>query len=299
MRAGNAKPFGVHETHGILLRPEHRIVTASDRLGWRTLYASHQFERPYSDRYDANDDHLIIVHLSGPVQVERMLSGERAHQRIGTGGLFVLPSGRDFGVALMAPLETVHLYVRSHLLRAAARELCKGDPDKVEFMPRMGEHDLLIEQIARMTCAMMTGQQTDFFADGVSRLLAAQLVRHHSDGMQAELPRITGLTRRQMDAVRELIEEHMEETLCIDDLAAAAGLSPIHFARQFKRTTGKAPHQYLIELRVDRARALLAGDLPIAEIAYRCGFSHQEHLTRLFGRQMGTTPAAYRRLLGN
>jgi AraC family transcriptional regulator len=91
----------------------------------------------------------------------------------------------------------------------------------------------------------------------------------------------------------------MEESLSIENLAGAAGLSPIHFARQFKRTTGTSPHQFLMEARVARARDLLASRLSIAEIAYRCGFSHQEHMTRLFGRQLGVTPAAYRKSLLN
>lgn len=295
MRACSADPFKVTETHGILMHPEHRIVKSSDSLDWRTLYASHQFERPYADRFKGREDHLIIVHLSGPVRVERDLSGEHDKQRIAPGGLFVLPPDRDFGVSLMAPLETVHLYVRRSLIRAAAQELCKGDPDRIEFLPRFGERDPLIEQMGRMVCGMMADSQSDFFADGVARLLAAQIVRHHSHGLQAELPRITGLSQRQMETVQEVIEERMEESLSIDDLAASVGLSSIHFARQFKRSTGKAPHQYLIEMRIARARHLLASDLPIAEIAFRCGFSHQEHLTRLFGRQQGTTPAAYRR----
>jgi AraC family transcriptional regulator len=146
---------------------------------------------------------------------------------------------------------------------------------------------------------MLVDRQTDFFADSVARLIAAQLVRHHSTGLHATLPRITGLHPHQLEAVRELIEEKMEGPMSIDDLAAAAGLSPIHFARQFKRTTGKAPYQHLIEARVARARTLLAGTMPIAEIAFQCGFTHQEHLTRLFGRLMGITPAAYRRSLSN
>lgn len=297
MSVGSAEAFKVTETHGILMRPEHRIVQASDSLGWSTLYASHQFERPYQSSFDGRDDHLIIVHLSGPVRVERNLSGEQEKQRVVPGGMFVLPPDMDFGVSLLAPLETVHLYVRRSLIRAAARELCKGDPDKIEFLPRLGERDPLIEQMARMACGMMADGQSDFFADGVARLLAAQIVRHHSCAVQAELPRITGLSARQLEAVHAFIEDHMEDSLSIDDLAETAGLSPIHFARQFKRSTGKSPHQYLIEMRVGRARHLLAGDLPIAEIAFRCGFSHQEHLTRLFGRQQGTTPAAYRRAL--
>jgi AraC family transcriptional regulator len=54
-----------------------------------------------------------------------------------------------------------------------------------------------------------------------------------------------------------------------------------------------------MEARVTRARDLLASRLSIAEIAYRCGFSHQEHMTRLFGRQLGVTPAAYRKSIAN
>jgi AraC family transcriptional regulator len=81
------------------------------------------------------------------------------------------------------------------------------------------------------------------------------------------------------------------------DLADAAGLSPSHFARGFKASTGLPPHRYLIRLRIEHGQALLRDtDLPIAEVAAACGFAHQEHLTRAFGRWVGTTPACYRRL---
>jgi AraC family transcriptional regulator len=72
-------------------------------------------------------------------------------------------------------------------------------------------------------------------------------------------------------------------------------LSPVYFARQFRRATGVAPHQYLLRARVVRAKHLLAAtDLRIATIALDCGFCHQEHLTRAFRKQCGITPAAYR-----
>jgi AraC family transcriptional regulator len=297
MRANELSPLTAADTHGILLRPEHTIYESSDSLGWSTLYASRQQEQPYRAHFASRNDHLVVLHLSGPVKVERELSGEHSRTRVPTGGMFVLPGGRDFGVGLLAPLETLHLYIKGELLHAAAVELCHGDPESLEFLPRLGEHDPLIEQLGRMVCGMLIDRQTDFFADSVARLLAAQLVRHHSTGRQATLPRITGLNHHQLEAVRQLIEERMDEPLSIDDLAAEVGLSPIHFARQFKRSTGKAPYQYIIEARVARARTLLEGSMPIAEIAFQCGFSHQEHLTRLFGRLMGITPAAYRRSL--
>lgn len=297
MRIGAESGLTAADTHGILLRPEHEILQSSDSLDWQSFYASHQRENPYADAFGANDHHLIIVHLNGPVRIRRELSGERREARIGTGGLFVLPAQRDFGVALLAPLETVHLYVHRTLIEATVRELCRDDLDAVEFLPRMGEHDPLLEQLARLACTMIKEKQSDLFADSVARLIAAQLVRHHAIARRVELPRITGLQPSQMARVRALVAEKMEAPLSVDDMARAANLSPIHFARQFKRSTGRAPYQYIIEQRVERARELLRSDLPIAEIAVRCGFTHQEHLTRIFGRTTGLTPAAYRRSL--
>lgn len=297
MRIGAESGLTAADTHGILLRPEHEILQSSDSLDWQSFYASQQRENPYADAFGANDHHLIIVHLNGPVRIRRELSGERREARIGTGGLFVLPAQRDFGVALLAPLETVHLYVHRTLIEATVRELCRDDLDAVEFLPRMGEHDPLLEQLARLACTMIKEKQSDLFADSVARLIAAQLVRHHAIARRVELPRITGLQPSQMARVRALVAEKMEAPLSVDDMARAANLSPIHFARQFKRSTGRAPYQYIIEQRVERARELLRSDLPIAEVAVRCGFTHQEHLTRIFGRTTGLTPAAYRRSL--
>jgi len=72
-------------------------------------------------------------------------------------------------------------------------------------------------------------------------------------------------------------------------------MSTFHFAREFKRTTGTTPHQYLIKFRVDRAKALLTGsEMPLVEVSSRSGFSHQSHFTRLFRRLTGTTPQSYR-----
>jgi AraC family transcriptional regulator len=251
---------------------------------------------PYADTFGGNDHHLIIVHLNGPVRIRRELSGERREARIGTGGLFILPAQRDFGVALMSPLETVHLYVHRKLIAATVRELCDDALDSVEFLPRMGEHDPLLEQLARLACTMIKERQSDLFADSVARLIAAQLVRHHALAKRVELPRITGLQPSQIARVRALVAEKMEAPISVDDLARAANLSLIHFARQFKRSTGRAPYQYIIEQRVERARDLLRGDLPIAEIAVRCGFTHQEHLTRILAgrRALPRPPIAVR-----
>ena len=70
--------FGVEETHGILWRPENRVYAKSDGRGWSSLYASTQRETPYAAEYPAVQDHLIILHLDGPVGVRRRLGAAGA-----------------------------------------------------------------------------------------------------------------------------------------------------------------------------------------------------------------------------
>ena len=115
--------------------------------------------------------------------------------------------------------------------------------------------------------------------------------------MSADLAR--GLSERQLRRVEDYIEAHLERDIGVDDLAEAAGLSPVYFARQFKTRTGTAPYRYLLVARIARAkRMLLADELPICEIALACGFCHQEHLTRAFKANVGLSPAAFRRARG-
>jgi AraC family transcriptional regulator len=295
MREG-AKPFTVRETHGILWRSEHDIEASSDRLGWSSLYVSMQRERPYQDSYRASDDHLIIVHRDGPVRIRRDLCGERAERVVQPGGLFVLPAQRDFAVQLGGCLSTIHLYVRDSLIREAAAELAIGDGAKIEIVPRLGEHDAMIEHTAQTACELIRESLAgEWFAESFARVLAVQLVSKHSTARLAPLQPKHGLRKGCVHSIDAFIEANLGEPITLADMANVAALSPIHFARQFKKSTGRSPHQYLLHARVETAKRLLRADLSIAEVACQCGFSHQEHLTRIFGRLVGVTPAAYRR----
>ena len=104
-----------------------------------------------------------------------------------------------------------------------------------------------------------------------------------------------GLSPGAMRRVREYVEVHLGESIDLSMLAAAAGLSVHHFARQFKQSAGVTPHVYLTQQRVERARDLLVQtDLPLAEIALVVGFFDQGHLARHFRHRLGTTPREFR-----
>jgi len=104
-----------------------------------------------------------------------------------------------------------------------------------------------------------------------------------------------GLAAWQQRAVTAYIEEHLAEDLSLSELAAVAYLSPYHFARLFKASTGFAPHQYVIGRRIERAKLLLSTmNWSLAAIAHAVGFAHESHLALHFRRLTGLTPRHYR-----
>ena len=82
----------------------------------------------------------------------------------------------------------------------------------------------------------------------------------------------------------------------LDEVASACNLSRGTFLRSFRETTGKTPHQWLTQQRVEKARALLLDStMPLSEVASACGFSDQSHFTRVFSVATGATPGVWRR----
>jgi AraC family transcriptional regulator len=106
------------------------------------------------------------------------------------------------------------------------------------------------------------------------------------------------MASRQLNNALDFMQANLERSIDLLEIARAAGLSPTHFARQFRRTTSEPPHRYLIRLRIERATRLLREtNQGVADIAFACGFANQEHMTRLFRQHLGTTPGAYRRAI--
>jgi AraC-like DNA-binding protein len=101
-----------------------------------------------------------------------------------------------------------------------------------------------------------------------------------------------GLSARQFRRVCDLVSRRLREPLEVAELAAAVGLSASHFARAFKQTTGKAPHQFIVEQRLERARVALASGNAgkVSGVAIEFGFFDQSHFTRHFRRKFGLTP---------
>lgn len=107
---------------------------------------------------------------------------------------------------------------------------------------------------------------------------------------------VTGkLSPRQLSRAIDYIHANLTRAVLTQDVARAAGLSPFHFSRAFKRTTGMTPYRYLVMARIDMVKALLGqGGNRLAEIATDAGFVDQSHMTNVFRRSTGMTPNAFR-----
>jgi AraC family transcriptional regulator len=104
------------------------------------------------------------------------------------------------------------------------------------------------------------------------------------------------MTARRLKRVDDLIDARLDGRLTVQELATAVGLSTGFFSRAFKAAVGKAPHDYIIDRRISRARTLLQMDeLGLSDVALASGFTSHAHMTATFRSRLGVTPSQLRR----
>jgi AraC family transcriptional regulator len=105
----------------------------------------------------------------------------------------------------------------------------------------------------------------------------------------------SALSGSRLRRVAEYIQQNLDKDLSLAELAAVAYMSPYHFARLFKDSTGVPPHRFVVRQRIARARGVLASpELSIAQVSRMVGFRTPSHFTTVFRRVLGITPGAYR-----
>jgi AraC family transcriptional regulator len=104
-----------------------------------------------------------------------------------------------------------------------------------------------------------------------------------------------GLSRRSLLSACAFMEANIGRRLSLNDLARAACVSRAHFARQFRLSTGTTPMAFLLLLRIQRAKQLLADGIKVSAVAAELGFCDQSHFSRTFREMTGSSPGIYAR----
>ena len=279
------REFRGSDTHGVLQRFGADIRATSEGHGWSSIYASIQRENPFEGRFEAIADDLIVLHRSGPVQTTFASGGHVTSRCIPKGSIFFLPAGHACEVGLHGALDTLHIYLRANLVSVHS------------VTPLLVERDVVIQHLAQAVeqAVCENVSSSDLFIEPIARALADRVsaISRSSEPWQVQT---AGLPDYELRRLNDFIEANLEGEITLAAMVSACGIGAKSFVRAFAATTGKSPYQYVIAARVERAKRLIEQDQEgLAEIALRCGFSHQEHLTRAFRRLTGQTPGRYRR----
>jgi AraC family transcriptional regulator len=233
---------------------------------------------------EAMPDHRLKIHAGAPAR------GACSHQQFlyTRGDVDILPAGfSDVWDEADANTSLV-LQLSPSLLRRAAEDMGL-DPDQAGLEPRHHFRDPQIEHIAwALDAERRVGHPGGLlYTESLGMALAAHLLGRYPAPLRPQ----RGLSKPQLRRVTSYIEEHLDEDLSLTRLAGVAEVSASHLKTLFKRSTGLPVHEYVIQRRVERAKALLLrGELAAGQVALKVGFSHQSHMARCMRRVLGVTP---------
>jgi AraC family transcriptional regulator len=133
------------------------------------------------------------------------------------------------------------------------------------------------------------------FLDSVEQALAVALVKGYAVRHRCMQTHRGGLGCARLRRIKEFVEAKIEDDLTLCEMAQAVELSTAHFSRMFRKSTGEAPHHFVLRHRVERAKEMLrAAEARVLDVAVACGFKTQQHFARVFRQMCGVSPTEYR-----
>lgn len=290
--------------HGKAKYTTGTCLDSSREGGWRGLLA----ERWHHSEGDLGEvvprETEVIVMLSGRLRVRRRGDGHLQQHEAVPGTVWLCPAGvREDMIHLYGEIpDSLHIYLPASALAKTASQDLGVDPQRLQLRYAGGFRDPLIEAIGRTVAAELSNPSpvAGLLVETLSAALGVYVMRNYSNllpASQAPPPARGTLDGRRLARVLAFIDAQLDRDLTLEELAREACLSPFHFARSFKAAMGVSPHRYLLQRRLDRAKALLrAGALSTTEVALTCGFSSPAHFASSFKSATGITPSLFRRL---
>lgn len=260
-------------------------LQSSEGLGWNGFTATLLGIRPGTYRVPAMEYHRINVHVGAPVRANCVCDGRRYSRIQAHGDADVIPAG----LPGMWTDDAECRILRIALSDAFVRNIGEQVGARAPIAPRLQWRDTRVQHLAAALGEELEAEDTSdaLYAESLCTALVVRLL--NSSREVVANPR--ALPPRVAARVIDYIEAHLHQRLTLAELAAQAGLSVPHFNVLFRATLGVPVHRYVVQRRVERAKALLLeGRSSASQIALDVGFAHQSHMTQWMRRLLGLTP---------
>jgi AraC family transcriptional regulator len=282
--------------------PVETVVSSEDR-GWRGLEAS-RFRYATEGFYlPGFVGHAVVTHLGPAAELVEREGGRLHRALVRRGDVSVIPAGleSEWWWEDGREVDRLHAYLDPAVFRRVAAE-AGAEPGRVEVLNHVAVRDPLLEQTGMALLGELAagGLASPLYVESLAQALSVHLLRRHSSLGRArsrglEPGRAGRLSEAALRSVTDYVGDNLSGDLSLSGMAAAANLSPYHFARAFKRSTGLTPHQYALRRRIERAKEMLLDtDLPVGLVARRAGFASPGHFSQQFKRAVGVPPSALR-----
>ncbi|HMX27851.1 MAG TPA: AraC family transcriptional regulator [Blastocatellia bacterium] len=240
--------------------------------------------------------HEVFIPIAGAITIESDAHRDTPMRRRRVPGeISVTPAGIRYSARWEEELEYLTVFFTEEHLRRTTIDFESNRNARIVLS--CGPRDELVRSIGlALADEIDHGQPAGkLYAESLVNTLTVHLLRHYSTESLVDDLQFGGLPPHKLRRVAEFIEANLDQDLELAEIAQAAELSPYHFARSFKQTTGFTPIQFLMQRRIEHAKRLLTeSDAPIVEVGLSAGFKNQSHFSTLFRKFTALTPKAYR-----
>lgn len=219
------------------------------------------------------------------------------------GDIFVTRSRTPYELRCKSPageeLDFIVIHIAVDQYLAALEAAYPGKADEVEVIDFFGRDEAFAHVC--FACSEMLATQVPGGSKrvaGLVQLLASYLIEKYTDPATEKPDFRGGLPIRQLRKIEDYVREQLSEEISVETLARLVELSPFHFSRVFKKTTGMSPLQFVTRERITLAQQLIRETTrSLIDIALDVGYTSPSHFAQVFGRVVGVTPTEFRSAL--